>query len=186
MSRSNPMTAPAAATPAAGNADIHAALAATLRQSLDFLDGLDEATYNRGVPEAFDSTIGGHYRHVLEHFEPLVEAGSGEIDYDARKRDHGVETSVALAFRRTEALLERALAMDPAALSRPLRVSYRVSCEAGGEASADSTLGREVMFGISHAIHHFALISVMAKLLGIALPEGFGMAPSTARHRQRS
>jgi len=176
------MTDPAPNTPAAGNARIHAALAATLHQSLDLLAGLDDTIYNHRVPEAFDSTIGGHYRHVLEHFEPLFNPGKRDIDYDARKRDHEVETSVTHAIRRTEALLESTLALDPTALSTPLRAAYQVSYEAEGQASADSTLGREVMFGISHAIHHFALISVMANLQGVPLPEGFGIAPSTARY----
>ncbi len=177
------MTDPDLSTVSAGNAHIHAALAATLRQSLDLLGKLDEETYTRRVPEAFDSTIGGHYRHVLEHFEPLFAGPTEGIDYDARKRDHEVETSVTRAIRRTEDLLESWSALDPSALSTPLRVSYRVSYEGGGETSGESTLARECMFGISHAIHHFALISVMANLLGVSLPEGFGMAPSTARYR---
>jgi hypothetical protein len=39
------------------------------------------------------------------------------------------------------------------------------------------------MFAISHAIHHFALIKVMARWIDVSLPDDFGMAPSTAVNR---
>ncbi len=42
-----------------------------------------------------------------------------------------------------------------------------------------TSLGRELAFVMSHTIHHNALIGVIAKLLGIDVPERFGYAPST-------
>jgi hypothetical protein len=42
------------------------------------------------------------------------------------------------------------------------------------------------MFSISHAIHHYALISMICRYLGITLPEGFGVAPSTIHYRKES
>jgi len=40
------------------------------------------------------------------------------------------------------------------------------------------------MYAVVHAIHHYALISVMCHLLEIPLPEGFGVAPSTLKHQK--
>ena len=46
-----------------------------------------------------------------------------------------------------------------------------------------STYGRELVYAIAHAIHHYALISVMARLLEVVLPAHFGVAPSTVAHQ---
>lgn len=35
------------------------------------------------------------------------------------------------------------------------------------------------MFLQSHTIHHMALIGIMARLQGVTVPTGFGVAPST-------
>jgi hypothetical protein len=39
------------------------------------------------------------------------------------------------------------------------------------------------MYAIVHAVHHYALISVMLQLLKLTVPPGFGVAPSTVHHR---
>jgi uncharacterized damage-inducible protein DinB len=44
-----------------------------------------------------------------------------------------------------------------------------------------STLARELLFVISHTIHHQALIAVLLSAAGRTVPEAFGLAPSTPR-----
>ena len=39
-----------------------------------------------------------------------------------------------------------------------------------------------MVYAIAHAIHHYALISVMSRLMDANLPEHFGVAPSTVAH----
>ena len=46
----------------------------------------------------------------------------------------------------------------------------------------ETTLGRELIFVLSHTIHHNSLIAVMAKTLGVVIPDRFGYAPSTLAH----
>ena len=48
-----------------------------------------------------------------------------------------------------------------------------------------SSLGRELVYAIAHAIHHYALISIMARLMEARLPENFGVAPSTVTHQTK-
>ena len=45
-----------------------------------------------------------------------------------------------------------------------------------------STVGREFMYAVAHAIHHYALIAVMCGLMKMPLPAGFGVAPSTLKY----
>ena len=39
------------------------------------------------------------------------------------------------------------------------------------------------MYSVAHAVHHYALIGIMAEILEIKLPTGFGVAPSTLKHQ---
>jgi hypothetical protein len=39
------------------------------------------------------------------------------------------------------------------------------------------------MYSIAHAVHHYALIGLMAGVMGLKLPAGFGIAPSTLKHQ---
>jgi hypothetical protein len=48
-----------------------------------------------------------------------------------------------------------------------------------------SSLGREVLYSIEHAIHHFALIKIIATEMGFELSDGFGVAPATMAHAQK-
>jgi len=69
-------------------------------------------------------------------------------------------------------------------MARRVHTRCKVSYIAGASPLAESTLGREAMYAVVHAIHHYALISVMCHLLEIPLPEGFGVAPSTLKHQK--
>lgn len=152
-----------------------------LLQGLCLLEALNDEHYTAQVPEAFDASIGGHYRHCIEHFEPLLEADAGIIDYDARPRDRRLETDRRHAIARTKALVGRCESMDAGALALPVQTRCKTSYAGDASPLVTSTLGREGMYAVVHAIHHYALIGVMCRLLDIPLPDGFGIAPSTAQ-----
>jgi hypothetical protein len=42
------------------------------------------------------------------------------------------------------------------------------------------------MYVVAHAVHHYALIGVMAGVMGMSLPAGFGVAPSTLKHQAKT
>jgi hypothetical protein len=57
---------------------------------------------------------------------------------------------------------------------------------AGPPVEVETTLGRELAFVLSHTVHHNALIDVIAKTLGVLVPDRFGYAPSTIAHLEKS
>jgi hypothetical protein len=89
---------------------------------------------------------------------------------------------VALASAREQ--LRAFERFDVAMLDRAIPVRARVSYTADGSPTAMSTVGREIMFAVVHAIHHYALIGVMCGMLEIPVPAGFGVAPSTIKHER--
>jgi uncharacterized damage-inducible protein DinB len=160
---------------------------ALLRQGVDLLEAMPAEGFTQPVGAASNATIGGHYRHCLDHFGCLLRAlDSGLVDYDRRDRDVRLETDrgFALGFSRT--LLSTLERIDLTSLEVPVLVRSEVSYEPGKAALTRSSLGRELVYAIAHGIHHYALIGVMARIQGLRLPETFGVAPSTLVHRREA
>lgn len=155
-----------------------------LEQGEILLKTISADAFRTRVPEVFNATIGGHYRHCLEHFEAVFAEPAGIIDYDARKRDAALESDRLLALKRTRGL-RRALAAfrDEAWWGRLTGVRCQLCHGRNGSPVVPTTMAREMMYAVMHAIHHFAMIAVMSRSLDFSLPEGFGVAPATLRHR---
>jgi hypothetical protein len=156
----------------------------TLLQGEALLNELDGESYARKVSIAFNASIGAHYRHCLDHFRNLLDsAQAGELNYDHRERGTPVENDRLAAVIATRSLREGFERLDPAALSRPLEITCKTSYAADGAQVSRSTVGREIMYSVAHAVHHYALIAIMGGMMGTNLPPGFGVAPSTLRQR---
>ena len=155
-----------------------------LRQGETLLQTLDDDTYTRRLPAVFTSAIGGHYRHCLDHFQCLLDGVAvGEVNYDHRRRDARIENDRAFALAETRRLEEACARIPRAALELPLNVCSKVSYEGETPLVCASSYGRELMYGVAHAIHHYALLAVMCGLLRVRVPFGFGIAPSTLQHQ---
>lgn len=163
---------------------ILAAAVAILAQGEELLRALSLENYTTRVPLAFNASIGGHYRHCLDHFTSLLHGlDSDEVDYDHRDRDVRIETQPEFALAVTLQLRERLEQVLPASLDAPLKARCEVSYAQGNPPATGSSLGRELVYAIAHAIHHYALISIMARLMEAKLPANFGVAPSTVTHQ---
>lgn len=164
---------------------ILAAAADILAQGELLLGSLSRADYARKIPVAFNGSIGGHYRHCLDHFLSLL-GGLEEnfVDYDHRQRDPRIESDPEFALNLTRELRATLEQMDPGTLEVPVAARCEVSYDHGDSPVTRSTLGRELVYAIAHGIHHYALISVMARLVEAKLPPHFGVAPSTVSHLQ--
>ena len=162
------------------------AAAALLLQGEAFLQGVSDSQYCRSVPEVFDATIGGHYRHVLDHFQLVLEARpGGVVRYHHRERDREIETSVDRALKQTRQLVHRFKELEFQPGSAPLEVHDTLSADPEDPPqSCTSSIERETLYAVHHAVHHFALIRVMGGPMGLEFPNGFGVAASTRRHQQ--
>jgi uncharacterized damage-inducible protein DinB len=178
---------PPFSAPAPGDAArLLAAADEILRQGELLLAALDAETYGRRVPPAFNASIGGHYRHCLDHFASWARGLEADVvDYDDRRRDPRLETDPVFALAQTHAVRGLLAKLDADALAAPIRARCEVSYAHGASPVMASSFGRELAYAVAHAIHHYALIAVMARLLGIRLPAEFGVAPSTVAHRRR-
>lgn len=145
------------------------------------------ALYEAPGAPPYAGPVGAHLRHVIEHYDALVfPAEPGVVDYDGRPRDAELERSPARARLRVEALC-RALARWPASrLGMPVRVRGLGGAAGDFRFVAASSVGRELAFVASHAVHHFAVLKLHVQQQGITVPPDFGKAPATVAHERAS
>jgi hypothetical protein len=154
-----------------------------LEQGAALLAGLDQATYAQVAAEPFSASIGGHYRHVLDHFL-CVAAGieNSSINYDHRSRDQHVESNKAYAQQMTGMLLDTFRALHPQQLDQTCEVVYTVGYDSE-PTRINTTVARELAFCVSHAVHHFAIIRLLCAHWSVPVMAELGVAPSTLRYR---
>jgi uncharacterized damage-inducible protein DinB len=157
---------------------------ATLMRLLDELEGvlnrLSPSIYTAQPFPAVSGSIGQHVRHILDHIGSVCAAAPpSPLCYDDRVRGTNVEADIDAALRQ----IRRLTAALPALPSGDdLWMTMTSALVPGGEPVAvGTTLGRELLFVISHTIHHQALIGLLLSAAGGLVPQGFGLAPSTPR-----
>jgi hypothetical protein len=128
----------------------------------------------------FAGPVGAHLRHVVEHYEALVIGLTrGVVDYDGRPRDRQLETKPMLARDRLLALRQVIGQWAPDMLDRPVQVLGQGGITGDFDFCVTSSVGRELAFLASHAVHHFALLAEHLQRGGVPVPAHFGKAPGT-------
>lgn len=145
-------------------------------------------------PITLQATIGQHVRHSMDHLERAAFSGTDtEIHYDLRVRggsdEHDMDAAVD-RIRKVQAQLEQLAATQSADGSDPttrvVNACFMLSGDSEKEFKLKSTFARELGFAAHHALHHLAMVRVIALqtggLLSTDLPSDFGRAPSTVNH----
>ncbi len=152
-----------------------------LRQALSMLDAVTDDQY--ALQRGNRSAVGAQYRHVLEHYQCLLEGlEHGRVDYDARRRDPTLERSRDRARTVTTTIIAQLAGLDRVPVDRPLAVQMQCDADPHGPSWAPSSMGRELQFLVSHSVHHFALIKLLLTDQSVRLDPEFGIAPSTLSH----
>ncbi len=158
-----------------------------LGQALELLDRLDHRRFTTSPKGLAPHRVSSHLRHIVEFYECFLDGLEPmHIDYDARKRDLSLESSIEVAAERIRGIIAR-LAADPALrYDGVLFVRMEDACGMDMEDPyLMSSVARELMVLSSHTIHHFALIGATLQAHGVAVDPDFGVAPSTLRFRQQ-
>jgi uncharacterized damage-inducible protein DinB len=157
-----------------------------LGQARSYLAECGSHCYVRIIAPYFMSSAGTHMRHILDHYRALMSGISkGAVDYNVRDRDGAIERDPAAAMAELDTVEAWLQGMDQGNLDQPLQLSTEVSVSHCSVAVVSTTLGRELVFVASHAIHHYAMIQQIALHQDHHLDAAFGMAPATASHHRR-
>jgi uncharacterized damage-inducible protein DinB len=136
--------------------------------------------YTRGYKPAFHSTIGAHFRHVLEHYRCFIrQLETGHICYDDRERDPLLERDFTYANQTLIELQGELRGLGQQNLDKPCQLSDQQATE-----SVTSTVLRELLFLQSHTVHHYAIVGAMTRAFGIQPSDDFGVAIATREHQK--
>jgi len=163
---------------------IHTAIQANLvviRQGITLLQQLGQDRYSHRIPLCYNASVGGHMRHIIEHYQSFLRGlVDGEIDYEKRARDPLVENDPTYATDILESITEQLDEWSGLLTNNGLSLCAETTL---GVATETSVL-RELEFLLSHTIHHYALVAVMARLQGHEPEASFGIAPSTLKFQK--
>ncbi len=163
------------------------AATATLEQCASLLRVAEATVYCAPSQIMSSATIGQHVRHSLDHFAAALSGihsdcgTTGEIDYDSRERGTAIENEPNTALELIDRFIGKLENLTPEELCAPVTIRVMVSGDGTG-ATLGSTLGRELAFASHHAIHHHAMIGVIAREHGVDVSSDFGKAPSTINY----
>lgn len=161
---------------------LHQAIRNIFRQLSDTLHLLSAEQYTRPIHILFNASIGQHTRHIVELFICLNQGykTNGMVNYDKRERDYRIETEKEFAIKILNDIYSSLQKPDKQLV---LEATYDETSEE--LITIPTNYYREVVYNLEHAVHHMALIRIgISEVSDITLPEGYGVASSTLKHRQ--
>lgn len=148
-----------------------------LQQLSIVITQLSNEEYNTSSDVLSRATIGQHIRHILEHFLQLNKGyDKGIVNYDTRPREKEMEGDkvVALAVIRN---IESHLYKPDKKLVVVTEERDKIS----------SSYNRELLFNLSHLVHHMALIRIgIPAAKSVKIPGEFGFSSSTINYRRKA
>ncbi len=158
------------------------AILLTINQVTDLLNQIEPHEYSRPLPEFDGSSLGQHFRHILEFFICL-ERGvpTGVVDYASRERNLLFEDAPKVALAAIVSFAETMKTLEPAT-----QVALKAEFGGNERPSYLSTVGRELAFVYDHAIHHLAIIKIGLRchFPHIQIDRNLGVSPSTIKARK--
>ncbi len=156
-------------------------------QMVGLLENLNASVYTRPLPLFKGSTIGQHFRHILECYTCLLDGiASNQIDYGSRKRNQALSENPKAALAGLDYVAHTVKLLEE---HQRLQVASEFSAEIlsnSGKPEYPSSLGRELQYAFDHAIHHLAMIRMGLEVYfpEIPLDDDLGVAPSTLKYRK--
>ena len=137
------------------------------------------------------ASVGQHIRHSMDHLELAAQAvvsttNPTELHYDLRARGGADEHDIDEAYQRVQSVIDNLTKFSsvetPQLENNEVQAYFMLSGDPT-EFQLPSTVERELGFAAHHAIHHMAMVKIIAvETLGIPgedLSPDFGRAPST-------
>ena len=127
-------------------------------------------------------SIAEHLRHSYEFYHCLLLGlDTKQLNYENRARDRAIENNLPYAIERMKKLKSQ--------LTSPLKDTVmELKSKEAQSSLVKTSLERELVYCLDHAIHHQALIKIGLKeqKLSHLVSQDFGVAYSTLRYRKQS
>ena len=157
--------------------------AAILTQLKDLIYKINQDDLKRPLEVFSGSSIGQHTRHILEFYICLLQQMKDEnICYDKRNRDTKLETEKKYIIEKIDETVSHINHLKD---DLPLTLSTELS---GCIHLTPSSISRELLYLIEHAVHHMAMIKIgiVLNFPSMELGDDFGVAASTRRYIEKN
>jgi len=150
-------------------------------QLSDSMDQLTADQYTISIPVLFHASIGQHVRHIVELFLCLEKGyETGVVNYEKRERDIKIETDKDFANQLLTKIFK-----DLSRENKQLMLEASYDEYSNETVYINTNYRREIVYNLEHTVHHMALIRIgINAITSISLPESFGVAGSTVKHRK--
>ncbi len=153
-----------------------------LSQIADLVNQIQEDDYSRNLDLLSGNTLAKHVRHVLELYVQLLNGITlQEVNYDKRERN------LLLEHNKTYTLgFINDLQAQIDGLSDADNLLYLNSLVNDEELMVKTSMARELVYNIEHAIHHMAIMQIACKHCFdyIQLDKNFGVAYATIQFQK--
>ncbi len=149
-----------------------------LNQLLSKIQQSNPKIYSEAMPLLNGVCLGGHVRHIIEHYQIFIKASQVKttVDYDHRARCMQCQSSIIIAQTAIDEILHDWDAMPKEDGS--LTVSMITNPALTDMVSSSSVL-RELQFLQSHTVHHLAIMGIALRQYGFDVNGDISKAPST-------
>lgn len=152
-------------------------------EQIEYLaENLTNSQFTEPLPILSNASIGKHTRHIIDVFATVASGREQEtISFDHRSRNTDIETDKNLAVTT---IRQWAKIIHETKLEKKVILLNNFSLETDlDDIYTETTLLRELIYAIEHAIHHLAIIKIGAsQSFGLSFSPDFGVAPSTIRY----
>ncbi len=150
-----------------------------LTQLSSALESLNNEEYTKPLDIFSGASTSQHVRHILEFYLCVIDSDKQNINFDVRKRDLSIEQNIHIAQEKIASISN---ALD--SLSNDTHLLLTASLGSKSH-TVQSSLLRELLYVVEHAVHHMAIIKMglMLHFPHIKLKANFGVAESTIAYR---
>lgn len=151
-----------------------------LFRGIKLLKNISDEEYINTSIAPYNSSIGGHIRHILDVFDCIFEGLESEnINLMNRKRDENSEKYTKNGIEYCFKIIQKLRQLEGADVNKIIKVTDDLGT---GVFTTNCTLASVLIQAHSHAIHHFASVGYIITQLEIQLPDDdFGCNPSTPK-----
>lgn len=156
----------------------------SLEQGEKLVQSLSTLQYQYKATQLLSSSIGEHFRHILDIYFALIQGvQQGAVDFNLRRRGALSERSREVALEEMTQIKNWLRNLD-GQCNHSIQVKAEVALSKTRAVELPSSLARELIFSSSHATHHYAVMGIIAKLQDINVEEGLGVAAATATYER--
>jgi hypothetical protein len=163
---------------------VHEACFKIFDQLTIVVSDIEACDFTKPSKSLSNATIGQHIRHTIEFFVCFQEGyAAGVINYDKRRHDKLIESDKSVALESIQSCTQFVKSLSS---NEMLKLEVGYDPEKREFSTVETNTMRELVYNIEHAVHHMAIIKIGVKEVApyLSLPQDFGVAASTIRHKE--